>query len=74
MKNKLTLSLKNIYSGGAKNIALTILSVLAGGIIYNYQDAIIANGIAGEIALYVLVALAGLGTTAGGKKTDEKAE
>ena len=68
MNNKLTLSLKNVFSGGAKNIALTILSVIAGGIIHQYRADLIAMGLVGDIILYVLTALTTMGALAGVKK------
>ena len=67
MKN-ITLSLKNVFSGGAKNIALTIISVIAAGIIYQYKDALQEQGLIGDILLYVLGTLTTLGALTGFKK------
>jgi len=67
MKNT-NLSLKNILSGGWKNLLLTMLSVLAAGIIYLSKDQIQSYGLIGDVIFYFLNILTGLGALAGVKK------
>jgi len=66
MKN-LSLSLKNIFKGGWKNILLTIVSVFAAGVIYLFKDQIQSYGIVGDIIFYFLNMLTSLGALAGVK-------